>query len=97
MTRRSAASIVLLACLADAPEAVAHDWYPAWCCSEKDCRELAEERGEVVSEVPEGWKLWDGRIVRRKTAKPSPDAKFHLCEEVTTKAIICFFAPPGAS
>ncbi|MGO4572085.1 hypothetical protein [Microvirga sp. 2TAF3] len=75
----------------------AHDWYPAWCCSDKDCRPLSEEKGETVSEAPDGWHLWDGRIVDRLSAKPSPDTRFHLCEEATTKAIICFFVPPGSS
>jgi len=77
--------------------ALAHGWYPAWCCSERDCRELTDAVGETVAETAEGWRLWDGRIIARKYAKQSPDAKFHICEEPTTKAIICFFAPPGAS
>ena len=75
----------------------AHSWYPVWCCSEKDCRELSEEKGETVSEAQDGWHLWDGRLVGRGIAKPSPDKKFHICEEPTTRAIICFFAPPGAT
>ncbi|WP_160195487.1 hypothetical protein [Microvirga sp. BSC39] len=50
-----------------------------------------------MTETSEGWRLWDGRLVRREHAKMSPDAKFHLCEEPTTRAIICFFAPQGAS
>lgn len=78
-------------------EAVAHDWYPLWCCSNKDCRELSEDKGEFVTEGQDGWHLWDGRIASRGSAQPSPNAKFHLCEEATTKAIICFFAPPGGS
>ncbi|WP_201862890.1 hypothetical protein [Microvirga soli] len=75
----------------------AHDWYPAWCCDEHDCRELIEARGETVTETAEGWRLWDGRLVGREYGKASPDTKFHLCEEATTHAIICFFAPQGAS
>jgi hypothetical protein len=75
----------------------AHDWYPAWCCSDKDCRALSEEKGETALEGPDGWRLWDGRLASRGSAKQSPDKKFHLCEEPTTKAIICFFAPPGSS
>jgi hypothetical protein len=76
--------------------AIAHDWYPASCCSDHDCRELVEDKGEVVSETPKGWLLWDGRLVSRGTAKLSPNGKFHLCE-TATKSIICFYAPPGAS
>jgi hypothetical protein len=77
--------------------ATAHSWYPVWCCSDHDCRELVESQGETVSETLNGWELWDGRKVPRRTAKPSPDTKFHLCEEASTKAIICFFVPPGAT
>jgi hypothetical protein len=77
--------------------ALAHSWYPHWCCNDDDCRELFEEQGEIVQRAPGGWRLWDGRFVPRESARPSPDSRFHLCEEVTTKAIICFFAPPDAS
>ncbi|MFC4171095.1 hypothetical protein ACFOYU_03330 [Microvirga sp. GCM10011540] len=74
----------------------AHDWYPITCCSEKDCRALIEANGETVLESIAGWELWDGRVVPRDAAKPSPDGKFHLCEN-PAKQILCFFAPPGAS
>jgi hypothetical protein len=75
----------------------AHSWYPAWCCSDHDCRELLAARGEVVTETAEGFRLWDGRFIGRKHAKPSPDIRFHMCEEPVTRAIICFFAPQGQS
>ena len=91
-----ASALAATACLLGAP-ALAHGWYPPWCCSDRDCRELVEARGETVTETAEGWRLWDGRLIRRPYAKPSPDGRFHLCEEPTTRAIICFFAPPGAS
>jgi hypothetical protein len=77
--------------------ALAHSWYPAWCCSDHDCRELSEAKGETVTEIAQGWRLWDGRIINREYAKPSPDMRFHICEEPITNAIVCFFAPPGAS
>lgn len=76
--------------------ASAHDWYPISCCSDRDCHPLSEESGETVTESPEGWKLWDGRIIQRGLAKLSPDRRFHLCE-TPSKTIICFFAPPGGS
>jgi hypothetical protein len=78
------------------PAALAHDWYPVSCCSEKDCRPLAEAMGESVLESLAGWVLWDGRVITRDAAKVSPDGKFHLCEN-PSKQILCFFAPPGAS
>jgi hypothetical protein len=94
-TARVIAGATLL--LFSAPSSWAHDWYPAWCCNDKDCRELSEERGETVLEVPFGWRLWDGRLIERGSERPSPDSKFHMCEEATTRAIVCFFAPPGSS
>jgi hypothetical protein len=90
-------NLLLLPCLQLPSAGHAHDWYPAWCCNDKDCRALSDEKGETVSEAPDGWHLWDGRIARRGYAKPSPDTKFHLCEEATTRAIICFFVPQGSS
>lgn len=96
-SRKTLAVLSIATTLASAPKTLAHDWYPAWCCSDRDCRELVEDKGETVLETPDGWKLWDGRVVPRKVGKPSPDKKFHLCEEALSKAIICFFVPPGAS
>ena len=76
--------------------ALAHDWYPVSCCSDKDCRPLIEESGETVRESAEGWTLWDGRTIARGIAKLSPDRRFHVCES-PAKTILCFFAPPGGS
>jgi len=78
-------------------QAQAHRWYPAWCCSDHDCRELTAALGETVTETEDGYRLWDGRLIGRENARPSPDRHFHLCEEPTTRAIICFFAPQGES
>jgi hypothetical protein len=78
-------------------QALAHSWYPAWCCSDHDCRELLAAKGETVTETEDGYRLWDGRLVGRDNAKPSPDRHFHMCEEPTTRAVICFFAPQGQS
>jgi hypothetical protein len=74
----------------------AHSWYPIECCSERDCHELDETHGETVTETSSGWLLWDGRIVARQKARPSPDRKFHLCE-TRSRGILCFFAPQGES
>lgn len=52
-------------------------------------------KGETVTETLEGYRLWDGRLITRDQAKPSPDQHFHICEEPVTKAVICFFAPQG--
>jgi hypothetical protein len=88
---------VAAATLLAGSQALAHSWYPLWCCNDHDCRELIPARGETVVETGEGYRLWDGRVIEREYAKPSPDGHFHLCEEPITKAIICFFAPQGES
>lgn len=75
----------------------AHSWYPTWCCSDHDCRELLAARGETVTETADGFRLWDGRFIEREYAKPSQDIRFHICEEPVTRAIVCFFAPQGQS
>lgn len=98
MASRSRTLLLALAVfLAGARPAPSHSWYPAWCCSDHDCRELHEEAGETVLEAPDGWHLWDGRVAARGSERRSPDGHYHLCEEATTKAIICFFAPPGST
>ncbi len=84
------------ALLVGANPAKAHDWYPLSCCSEQDCRPLAEAKGETVTEGADGWHLWDGRIVARRTAKISPDRQYHLCETLS-RSVLCFFVPPGGS
>jgi hypothetical protein len=94
---RKIGTIVAAAALLAGPQALAHSWYPGWCCNDHDCRELVAGKGETVVETGEGYRLWDGRFIGREYAKPSPDRHFHMCEEQTTKAIICFFAPQGQS
>ncbi len=96
MLCRAALGMITVVLASSASGAMAHDWYPVACCSQRDCRHLEEAKGETVLETPEGWLLWDGRIVPRETARLSPDGLFHLCE-LPDRHIICFFAPPGAS
>ena len=95
-SRRTWIIVAASAWIVGAP-AWAHSWYPAWCCSDHDCRELLAARGEIVTETSEGFRLWDGRFIGREHAKPSPDIRFHICEEPVTHAIVCFFAPQGQS
>ncbi|QRM34644.1 hypothetical protein [Microvirga sp. VF16] len=96
MSHRATLRFVMAVLASSASGAMAHDWYPVACCSQRDCRHLEEAKGETVLETSKGWQLWDGRIVPRGMAKLSPDPLFHLCE-LSDKRIICFFAPPGAS
>ncbi|SCY88416.1 hypothetical protein SAMN02927923_02685 [Microvirga guangxiensis] len=100
LSRRASRSIkaaVFSTAFLAAPQTVAHRWYPFWCCDDNDCRELVAANGETVIETEDGYRLWDGRFIGREHSRPSPDRHFHLCEEQTTRAIICFFAPQGQS
>jgi hypothetical protein len=96
MARYLAWSTALAVLVLGSSPVLAHSWYPVSCCSEQDCRPLAEDNGETVTEFEHGWRLWDGRIIARGIAKLSPDRQFHLCE-TRTKTILCFFAPPGGT
>ena len=96
MARRPVALVCSLVGLFRSAPSLAHNWYPLDCCSNIDCRALVEIKGETVTEVPEGWRLWDSRIIGRNRARPSPDSQFHLCETLS-KSILCFFVPPGSS
>ncbi len=46
-------AIVAMACVLAGP-AIAHDWYPVWCCDEHDCRELIEARAIICFFAPQG-------------------------------------------
>ncbi|WP_134495985.1 hypothetical protein [Microvirga pakistanensis] len=96
MPRSPGPLLVLALLVIPSTPSLAHDWYPASCCSERDCRALVEAMGETVLDAAGRFELWDGRTVDREKARPSPDGRFHLCE-TTAGRILCFFAPPGAS
>jgi hypothetical protein len=96
MARYLAWSTALAVLVLGSSSVLAHSWYPVSCCSEQDCRPLAEDIGETVTEFEDGWRLWDGRMIARGIAKLSPDRQFHFCE-TRTKTILCFFAPPGGT
>lgn len=82
--------VLIAACLLASP-AAAHEWYPASCCSEKDCTPLTEAD---VKETPDGWLIQGRHVVRYgKQTGPSPDGRFHGCF-TEAKYLNCFFAPP---
>jgi hypothetical protein len=95
-------ALALLGALLCAP-VLAHSWYPAWCCSDKDCAELPKGAvtvtrtgysvSLVVNDVPMQWNI------PQADAKPSEDENFHICLMPTPGgeqpfAMRCFFAPP---
>lgn len=79
-------------------KADAHSWYPWECCSENDCSPLAIT--ETPFEKDGGFYLTDGRHISYKEVRPSPDGRWHLCEQkwpaaVRDRKILCVYAPIG--
>lgn len=100
LLRLAAPVSVLISCVLPA---AAHDapsgWtYPVACCSDFDCREVADD---AVTEGPEGYVIKvTGEVIPMTSRKvrPSPDGVFHWCS-VAGKAdgrTICLFVPPRA-
>jgi hypothetical protein len=99
---RLAAALCISASFASLP-AAAHDaksgWsYPLACCSDYDCREVADA---AIEERPEGYVIKvTGEVIPMTSGKvrTSPDGVFHWCsvrgrEDGKT---ICLFVPPRA-
>jgi hypothetical protein len=95
-------TLLALAIFAGVPSAVrAHEapsgWkYPISCCSNYDCREVAES---AIIERPEGYVIkTTGEVIPMtdRKVRPSPDGVFHWCS-VGGRAdsrTICLFVPP---
>lgn len=91
----SAAGLLLLIVILNAPIDKIHSWYPRECCSDKDCMKLHESRVKII---PSGY-LIDGRfLVAFQNARLSPDDDYHGCFPPDfSKFLGCFFAPKGSS
>lgn len=86
-----------------AGDARSHDapsgWvYPFACCSNYDCRAVADK---AVSERPEGYRIEaTGEVVgyRDTRIRHSPDGEFHWCSVAGAPdgRTICLFVPPRA-
>jgi hypothetical protein len=64
---------------------MAHSWYPQECCSDRDCAPVEDV------EVVEGGYRTQGLFVPSGRARPSLDARYHLCRY--HNYVICFFVP----
>jgi hypothetical protein len=71
--------------------ALAHEWYPPSCCSDRDC---APYPATNVRETPNGFLLHDGVLVPYAKTQASPDGQFHRCSR-PDGSVICFFAVIG--
>lgn len=87
-----------------AHRAQAHDWYPALCCSGRDCHPTGAVEGArepAARFTPRGWVLHDGKVIPHDRVRQSPDGALHVCRrngdpkgdviEVDGKP--CVFAP----
>jgi len=73
--------------------ASAHEWYPWYCCSGLDCRQL--QPGEL-RRLPTGWLTPHGVVVPfhdpRIKVTPRPHRGVHLCEQ-PDGSVICLYLP----
>lgn len=94
---------------AGAAETRAHEWYPAECCSGRDCAPISAEtvtesrHGYLITVAPGGHPMWPASKaaplhvdVGYGKARTSPDGKFHLCIGETGN-VLCFFAVIGGT
>lgn len=59
-------------------KALAHDWYPASCCSGHDCHPI--ETDELIEQADGSWVYLPTKTVFPKDKiHPSRDNKFHVC------------------
>lgn len=89
---------VALFVMALVEQAGAHEWYPWECCSDNDCAPIP--MSESPREERGGFTLIDGRHFDYKTVRPSPDGKWHLCEQKfepnpADRKILCVWGPVG--
>ena len=94
---------LILAAIVSSP-ASAHEaptgWnYPLACCSNRDCKQTADE---TVKETASGYLLTTtGEVVTygNRRIKNSPDGLFHVCQQAgdfDKGRILCLFVPPRA-
>ena len=67
--------------------AFGHEWYPTYCCSEQDCKQVLCSYIEPLSNGT--YKFLD---LIFKTATPSPDNACHVCINATNEPK-CLFIP----
>ncbi len=99
--------IALSSCTAGSP-VLAHSWYPADCCSDRDCWPMgvdsdAREPDPII--VPGGFRTHDGIFISQGETRPSRDGRYHVCRSqgepdgpvISTSKGMCLFVPqPGS-
>lgn len=101
LARACLAVVILALCIVAAR---AHDWYPPLCCSGRDCHPTGAADGArepAAQWTSEGWLLHDGKLIKHKDARVSPDGLLHVCrrngdprgEIIEVDGKPCVFAP----
>jgi len=82
-----------LALLLFVSPAMAHDWYDADCCHNRDCHALADG---AVTATSKGWLIREtGELIPFGDARErrSQDSHFHRCEPKAGRTR-CLYVPP---
>jgi hypothetical protein len=69
--------------------AQAHSWYPANCCSDRDCAPLDQSR---VRPTSEGYFIDEVHFIPHARVMIPFDGEYHGCFS-STGVLVCFFAP----
>lgn len=98
-TSVTAGTLVAASCLAATvilstpSQSGAHEWYPARCCSDRDCAPIDDSEVQLTSS---GWRiLQTGETISFDDAEASPDGRFHRCMigGDPERNTICLFVP----
>ena len=98
----------ILAAIALASPAAAHDWYDPACCDGKDCQPVRPDR---VTATPTGWRIQinpgDHVLSNRPVdmivpydsprIRPSLDGDYHVCISPMMNSLYCVYVPPQGS
>jgi hypothetical protein len=69
---------------------LAHLFYSAECCSDKDCHPVPCDQ---VKDLGSGWE-WNGKKFDHAQLRVSPDGYCHVC--IATTAPRCIYLPPSS-
>lgn len=87
--------VMIVLSLYAASLALAHEWYPADCCSGQDCGPIPDYR---VGRTADGDYVIDGRWIfersNRAETRDSMSGNFHACFPQINSRPKCIFVPP---
>jgi hypothetical protein len=89
---RLAALLILAGSIVAIP-ALAHSWYPLFCCGDMDCFPVACDQ---LLETVSGWLyVPSGKLFEPEQVKPSHDHNCHVCVGQGDHRSICAFIVPN--